>query len=274
MESVGGTIFSKAFWMKWTSKRRGYHERFLVTKSIIETGGFYGTNSSSLDNDTQNSVLIKAIKLYVHSKCNLKLEAANLDLTSTTTAPKREDGYCSDEEDEEGSKTLVGMLSKYKLVKRPLNNSWHDLSLYGTEKPLQKVELQVIEAEDTVGSEKAERQRSTLTYHLRSYGADSIDDFVEKAYKWYLDELRTLEDNSRYYYELQSVKSEDDDGATNYKRFKLSDDKTFQSLFFPVKENLLNVVNHFTNRSGKYAIKGYPHKLGLLLHGPPGVSFC
>ncbi|CAN0353150.1 unnamed protein product, partial [Laminaria digitata] len=23
---------------------------------------------------------------------------------------------------------------------------------------------------------------------------------------------------------------------------------------------------------GKYAIKGYPHKLGLLLHGPPGTG--
>ena len=24
--------------------------------------------------------------------------------------------------------------------------------------------------------------------------------------------------------------------------------------------------------TGKYAIKGYPHKLGLLLHGPPGTG--
>ena len=24
--------------------------------------------------------------------------------------------------------------------------------------------------------------------------------------------------------------------------------------------------------SGRYAIKGYPHKLGLLLHGPPGTG--
>lgn len=266
-------MFSWKFWVKLISHRRGYHERFLVSKSIIDTGGYYGTNTSSLDQDTQNSVLIKAIKLYVHSKCNLELEAANLDLTSTATAPKREDGYYSDnDDDEDGSKTLVGMLSEYKLVKRPLSNRWHDLGFHGKEKPLHKVELQVIEAEDTVGSKEAERQRSTLTYHLRSYGRTSIDDFVESAYQWYLDELRKLEDNSRYYYELQSVKSEDESGSTNYKRFKLSDDKTFQSLFFPVKAKLLNIVNHFTNRSGKYAIKGYPHKLGLLLHGPPGTG--
>lgn len=28
----------------------------------------------------------------------------------------------------------------------------------------------------------------------------------------------------------------------------------------------------FWGVSGKYAIKGYPHKLGLLLHGPPGTG--
>lgn len=28
----------------------------------------------------------------------------------------------------------------------------------------------------------------------------------------------------------------------------------------------------FPSCAGKYAIKGYPHKLGLLLHGPPGTG--
>lgn len=32
------------------------------------------------------------------------------------------------------------------------------------------------------------------------------------------------------------------------------------------------MLGHFTQRTGKYAIKGYPHKLGLLLHGPPGTG--
>lgn len=29
-------------------------------------------------------------------------------------------------------------------------------------------------------------------------------------------------------------------------------------------------VDAFTNKTGKFAIKGYPNKLGFLLHGPPG----
>ena len=31
-------------------------------------------------------------------------------------------------------------------------------------------------------------------------------------------------------------------------------------------------LDHFENKTGKYAIDGYPHKLGLLLYGPPGTG--
>jgi len=35
---------------------------------------------------------------------------------------------------------------------------------------------------------------------------------------------------------------------------------------------LLALLKHFTAKTGKYAVSGYPHKLGLLLHGPPGTG--
>lgn len=76
------------------------------------------------------------------------------------------------------------------------------------------------------------------------------------AYDWYLDELRKLEDNSRHFYELQQVTSEDDGGTAAYKRFKLADEKTFESLFFRQKEMMLKIVKNFTEKTGKYAIKG------------------
>src|SRR5690349_13652291 len=43
-------------------------------------------------------------------------------------------------------------------------------------------------------------------------------------------------------------------------------------MFFPSKVELLQIVDHFMNKTSKYAIKGYPHKLGLLLYGPPGTG--
>lgn len=44
---------------------------------------------------------------------------------------------------------------------------------------------------------------------------------------------------------------EDDGGYANYRRFELSDEKTFESLFFKQKETLLKIVNNFTEKERK-----------------------
>jgi DNA polymerase III delta prime subunit len=55
-------------------------------------------------------------------------------------------------------------------------------------------------------------------------------------------------------------------------RYKLSDDKTFASLFHPDKDHIIELLDAFSNGKGKFAIQGYPQKLGFLLHGPPGTG--
>ena len=63
-----------------------------------------------------------------------------------------------------------------------------------------------------------------------------------------------------------------DDSSFKYKRYKLSDQKTFASIFFRERETILKLLADFQEKAGKYAIPGYPHKLGLLLYGPPGTG--
>jgi len=41
-------------------------------------------------------------------------------------------------------------------------------------------------------------------------------------------------------------------------------------LFFPEKDALVKLLDTFEKKEGKYGISGYPHKIGILLHGPPG----
>ena len=60
--------------------------------------------------------------------------------------------------------------------------------------------------------------------------------------------------------------------AYGLRRYALSDEKTFSSLFHPEKEAILRLIDAFVRKDGKYAIPGYGHKLGLLLHGPPGTG--
>jgi len=274
-------LFDWRQWRAWWESRNHKYQRYIIYKS---TTNYWG-GSVGVDNDTQNTILIKAIHLYLHSQCKLTLEIADLDLT--TMEDKNSDnfhysGYDSDD-DENGrsGKTLVGMLSKYKVVKKPPKSTWHKVGMYGSPKAM--VELQITEDEQNENDKdgKPSTSKSIMTIHLVSHGATAIDDFVNKAYSWYMGELRRMEDNSRYLYELKStgsssLSSSDDDGGSGgsavYARYKLSDEKTFESLFFRQKQSLLSWIEHFQNKTGKYAIKGYPYKMGMLLHGPPGTG--
>jgi hypothetical protein len=267
------TCYSEWLQKLW-SRQVTQYERFITYRAQKTSWG----DSTSLDKDTQNTILQKAIQLYLHHHGCLKyLKSANLDLTTMEDKKSSLDDYVdmleSDEEDEnDTSKTLVGMLSKYSIVKKPLNNEWHDIGVHGGD----LVQLCISEDQrENGGKENETRCTLTTTFHFVSSGANSIDTFIETAHAWYMNELRSLEDHSRYYYEIKSTSQklgDDEENGILYSRYKLSEEKTFGSLFFRQKENILSMIDHFQAKTGRYAIAGYPHKLGFLLHGPPGTG--
>lgn len=257
----------------WWRKRKFAHERLVKYKFQRRTWG----GVTSLEADTQNTVLIKAMQMYIHQKLNLNLRVANLDLTSLEANQGDNYDYCGgylSDENESSSKTLVGTLSKYKIVKKLPDNVWHQLGKFDG----YPVELQITEGEEEIGEQEGKKNTcSTICFHFVSPGPKAIDAFIDIAYQWYMDELRKLEDNSRYLYEVKSSQGSGDDedgseGGLQYDRYKLSDEKSFNSLFFSEKKKLLKLVDHFQAKTGKYAVSGYPHKLGVLLHGPPGTG--
>ncbi|KAL7556643.1 hypothetical protein ACA910_003944 [Epithemia clementina (nom. ined.)] len=210
----------------------------------------------------------------------------------------------SDDED----KTLAGALAKYQMVHRPPLNEWHDLGKYGGGRTKNnnaglakandkhdknaengeeaatvelRIESLVMDNNDpNSGGGGSSSSQTTISYIFQSESGTAIDAFLDQAYQWYLNELRKLDSRVRYLYELKSDDSETDFGHVSssggsgnehvYTRYQLSEEKTFDSLFFREKESLLQLIHHFTAKSGKYSIPGYPHKLGLLLTGCPG----
>mmetsp|Transcript_76804 Transcript_76804/g.138558 ORF Transcript_76804/g.138558 Transcript_76804/m.138558 type:complete len:792 (-) Transcript_76804:49-2424(-) len=297
-------IFRVAFsWMgdltgKFSSGELRLDMLFFWRGSVIErtiehkaTQMCWGGTTS--DADTRNNVLIKAITLYLDHK-QMKWKSSRVSLTSMTQEKERP-WYCDD--DDGGERSAAGKLKKYRLAQKAPNHTWERLGCFGAdgsstdgaqkgaEKPCKDganpssggslVELRVEENEEDKG-DKGEKTVSTIRYRFRSRSSEAIDSFINEAYQWYLGELRKMEDNSRYLYEMQVKVSSSTGGEAagkcSYKRYKLSDHKTFTSLFFEEKTALLGIMKHFSNKSGKYAIDGYPHKLGLLLHGPPGTG--
>mmetsp|Transcript_7602 Transcript_7602/g.16561 ORF Transcript_7602/g.16561 Transcript_7602/m.16561 type:complete len:767 (-) Transcript_7602:145-2445(-) len=273
-----GTIHRIALnydWTEWWRRRKNIHERVITYRSIQS---MYGSRTS-LDEDSHNDVLIRAVQLYLHEKGLLTLQSADMSLTATGNKGSLDSGrsyFGYDSDDDGDSKTFAGMLSGLQIMKNPQGNTWHDVGAFGTKgdpKSFHPVNIMFTDDEDNVeGKENNTKTTCTTTLSLRSQGESSIDAFVDTAYEWFVGEMKKQDDKSRYMYEVISDGDDYDYHHRTYKRYKLSEEKTFESLFFREKDDLLQIIDHFTEKSGRYAIKGYPHKFGLLLHGPPGTG--
>jgi hypothetical protein len=248
-------------WKFWLS---AYEERRIEHKLTQNSWGGTVTNQ-----DLRNNVLLKAIQLYLDS---MKVDYIRAQVNLVSVQQGQPNRWGDDDSEDGKENTPAGKLKKYRMSRKAPVFVWSDIG--------KSVELRVEEAENDKG-EKAEKTQITNVFRFRSRKKGAIDAFITEAYEWYLAELRKMEDNSRYLYEMQLAsggggKSGEDEAGNasgrTYKRYKLSDDKTFSSLFFEEKEPILAILEHFQNKTGKYAIPGYPHKLGLLLHGPPGTG--
>jgi len=267
-------------WRNFSIYRLNMCERVIEHKTTEDR---YGDSTSS-NRDERNNVLVKAIMLFLDDK-KIGFHKCNVTLTSMAhaTTTDEEDSSSSDEDvpvsaDE---RSPAGKLRNYKLAQKAPNFIWQSVGIHGGKESLltkemlakgeqaksgaEEVELRVEEKEKDKG-EKGEKTIKQLRYRLRARSSHAIDAFIHEAYHWYLGELRKQEDNSRYLYEMQTGGGSSKDGESSdtrtYKRYKLSDQKTFQSLFFQEKAMLLAILEHFKNKTGKYGISGYPHKLG------------
>ena len=257
---------SKEYWVSWwwgDMLPAVYHERTISHTMHTDAYG----DSSSADATNHNSVIIKAVRLYCHSMIDLKLKKADLSLTAV------EDEFHSGGSNYYGQ-SIVSLLKQYKLVKNPPEMQWHRLGVFGDKKNDESLVEMTKTSNNSSDSDKeknASKTTQSVTYTFRSLDGSAIDAFLDTAYEWYIKQLKQKEDISRYYYDLESKSGDSNQPSTRYyRRFRLSDDKTFESLFFREKEPILKLVNDFMEKRGKYAIKGYPYKLGILLTGPPG----
>lgn len=260
------------------------HNRFITSRKTTPNNNSQRSPSVAAASEDHNKFLLQAVTMYLHSQVRLNLRDANVDLTDGVETNWSRAIMVST------LNTIGSVLKSYKLVKKPLINEWHDLGKYGPNEATVSLRIEQFSGKDeknnngsgngtTSSLGDGDGKQTVHKYHFTSSDGEAIDIFLQSAYKWYVDTLRKREDNSRYLYELKStgykryaLADQDNNLQCKYKRYKLSNEKTFESLFFQEKGSLLELLRHFQKRSGKYAIKGYPHKLGLLLHGPPGTG--
>ena len=251
-----------------------------VTRTITHTckRNQYGWTIYTSGDD---QLLIKALMLFIAKTVAKPKEPIKLATFTLTELSKREqkklgDEARSHEDDEYDSDDDYGPAARLRTLEvssMPSDGDWIDAG--------DGVQVMRTMSRGEEG-EKEQFQTETMSVTIRckeSSADERIQALVDRAYTWYKERLECEKDEQRYMFMMlhgpSAGGSDGSDGGPAkrlYKRYQLSDEKTFESLFFPDKDGLLFLLDHFKAKSGKFAIKGFPHKLGLLLYGPPGTG--
>ncbi|KAF4031773.1 ATPase family associated domain-containing protein [Phytophthora infestans] len=259
---------------------------------VIEVKQRFNRWGKVWDYEQKNHLLQKAISIYLADVLDLKSKNAQYELLEKTKKSNKitktmldatvsesdcsttcSESLSSDDDDE-----YYGEVNRLNVEALPPLNEWI------------QIESGVFFKHETVapentGEKKITVKESTVNFRFESSLPDAskrIDAIIDRAFKNYqaIERRKHVEDKSRYFYvqaDTAAANTGDDQNnnatpAVAYKRYALGEEKTFENLFFEEKEQLLQLLANFQNRAGKFAIKGFPYKLGLLLHGPPGTG--
>ena len=227
--------------------KRGEVTRSIAFERRVNAWGYSAGQSG------QDHLLQKAVMLYVskHSAAASKggggggVEMQKDGTLTLTQLPakqqqqsKEADNCCYDSDDDDdryGNSELKNM----EVSMMPPLNEWIEV---GDGVRLKKIK------EDEEPDGKSEVRKESTTLVLQAKGKDAakrINALVDKAYDWYKGTLEAERDEKRYMFMMLHMPAKSDEGGCGanavrlYKRYELSDEKTFSSLFFPGKSELL-----------------------------------
>ncbi|KAF4676107.1 hypothetical protein FOL47_006715 [Perkinsus chesapeaki] len=260
LSDIWGSLKSTVCWV--TARPNEYIRQisFLEGQNLSVTGD----DASVLDTTQRNNILQKALRLYIEENYSIGANNMEVFLVPNKTVKLEKDRY--------GDPCLFSasaqQLQSYEVTRLPGKGHW---VLVDEERDIWFKQDETIESAQTTksdGDNKTTTNNRIITFSIKSRGqgaGERVDEFINQAYRWYVEKKLQEADGSRYFY----IKTKEED---EFKKYRLSDCKSFDSLFFPEKQSLMKLVDDFVDKRGKFAISGFPNKLGLLLDGPPGTG--
>ncbi|KEG08935.1 a44l protein-like protein [Trypanosoma grayi] len=265
-----------ASWRKRQMKRRGE-----VVRTI--TGQFHrGTSSYRWNEDGGNDhsgILLNSVLLYVVKRAGKSQEQQEEDLwwardwrgkpsvlflfdplksdSHLVLGPKRFEyvGYYHANVQQRAFHERK-QLHRYTVVRLPTAGSWLSVG-DGVELTYQRRRMD---------DKKVKRVNHML--HLRATGvggAERLEAFVQQSLRHYMTVVPQSGGRERLFFQLQN------NGMSLYfKKSPLPSSRSFDSMFFPQKEEVLALLDRFLAKRGRFALEGFPHKIGFLVHGPRG----
>ncbi|KAF4659263.1 hypothetical protein FOL46_006648 [Perkinsus olseni] len=221
-------------------------------------------DSSVLDTTQRNNILQKALRLYMEETYRVGANNMEVFLVPNRTIKLEKDRY--------GDACMftgnAQQLQSYEVTRLPSKGYWILIDEAEDLWFKQEETVDNVQTTKSDGDNKTTTNNKIISFSIKSRGAgagERVDRFIAKAYDWYVQKKMQEADGSRYFYIRTKQENE-------FKKYRLSDCKSFDSLFFPEKEALIKLVDDFVEKRGKFAISGFPNKLGLLLDGPPGTG--
>lgn len=270
-------------------KKLEWHIRLIKTVQNPSTYAAPGAERENLDVNDKNMILQKAIRLYIQTMYQNDSRVQDVFLVPAKTV------------------RMESMRTSYGGLVEGFTGSHVQLASYEvTMLPTERIELQLGKVKEELvfqqyiradeGSKDSGKQyREYVVYEIRSAASDGarelVDNWVQMAYEWYRNQRKAESTAERFM--LQAADEDPTTAGTArrptgvydasqpqltsaagivYQQYLLSDEKTFDSLFFPEKREFLQLLEDFLGRRGKFAVPGFPKKLGFLLDGPPGCG--
>jgi len=128
-------------------------------------------------------------------------------------------------------------------------------------------------SKDNTGNRNSTIKTDKIIIEIFSYHIDThqLTEFIEDITIKYLCSIQNERKYKKFIYTL--IKSNYEDSRLEcWNEFCFDTSRSFQNLFFPNKDMILNKINFFSENKKWYYDKGIPYTLGIGLYGPPGTG--
>jgi hypothetical protein len=133
----------------------------------------------------------------------------------------------------------------------------------------------ITQNDDSENSDKTINRCEKVSIDIYSYiyPISFLKSYIDTITTNYLNDIRTCRSNKRFIYNLTKTTIKEDQTRFDcWDEYEFESTRTFKSLFFDGKEELMERINFFLNNKDWYCKIGIPYSLGIGLHGPPGTG--
>jgi energy-coupling factor transporter ATP-binding protein EcfA2 len=156
---------------------------------------------------------------------------------------------------------VVNVSNKAYTQKIPLQKTWTAVT----------PQIKIYKTTGKLSDPKDEVNNEVDVITLQGSNDAVLDTFVADALDYWNNTICVdVKDGKRHMYDLTASIGEK--RITFDARRHPLVDRTFDTMFFDDKDQLMKLIDDFKGKTGIYALPNKMHKLGLLLEGPPGTG--